>query len=225
MKIIAIANPKEAIGKSRTTWDLLVALDDAGIKAAAIDFRAEGLMCALNAVRTANTFPTMPVFLAAKAEDLGALLKDCKRRSTEIVLINTPPSRPAKDICAMASAAQMVLIPTLPTPADIAATAAVVRPLAKAGKAIRFLLVQTPAGGANYDKAFLAGLGLTPEQARQMLVPTSIGCRADFISNLNKLGLGVLEAYGNASVNQEMVGLASQEIRQLRQFLRDELDF
>ncbi|HIJ62200.1 MAG TPA: hypothetical protein HPQ04_05850 [Rhodospirillaceae bacterium] len=225
MKIIAIANSKKGIGKSRTAWDLLVALDDAGIKAAAIDFRADGLMAALNAVRAANTFPTMPVFLAAKAGEIGALLKERKREATEIVLINTLAGCPVEDICAMASPAQMVLIPTLPTSADIASTTALVRPLVKAGKAIRFLLVQTSAGGANYDKTFLEGLGMTAEQARQMLVPTSIGCRPDFMSNLNKLGLGVLEAYGNASVNQEMVGFASQEIRQLRQFLRDELDF
>lgn len=225
MKIIAIANPKKGIGKSRTTWDLLVALDDAGIKAAAIDFNADGLMGALNAVRAANSFPTMPVFLAAAAKDLAAMLKDRKRESTEVVLINTPPERPVEDILAMAQPAAMVLIPTLPTPADIALTAAVVRPLGKAGKAIRFLLVQTVAGGANYDKAFLDSLGMTPEQARQLLVPTSIGRRPEFMNNLNKLGLGVLEAYGNASVNQEMVGFASQEIRQLRQFLRDELSF
>lgn len=223
MKIIAIANPKKGIGKSRTAWDLLVALDDAGIKAAAIDFDVDGLMAALNAVRAANSFPTMPVFVAGKAEDLPALLQERKGEAVELVLINTPAQRPVKDLCAMAAPAEMVLIPTLATPADILATAGLVRPLAQAGKAVRFLLVQTAAGGANYDKAFLDSLGMTAEEARKMLVPTSIGCRPGLVNNLNKLGLGVLEAYGNASVNQEMVGQASQEIRQVRQFLRDEL--
>ena len=125
----------------------------------------------------------------------------------------------------MVMAAEMVLIPSLPTPADIASTAAMVRPLAKAGKAIRFLLVQTPAGGSNYDKAFLQKLGMSQAEAEKLLVPTSIASRPKLMRELNELGLGVLEAYGNASVDQEMVGKASQEIRMVRQFLRDELDF
>ena len=141
-----------------------------------------------------------------------------------MLLLDIPARCVEPERSAMLAPADLVIIPTLATPAHIAATASIVRPLAKARRNFRFLLVRTATGGLNYDKALLANLGMTAIEASQLLLPMAIADRAGLMKDLNELGLGVLEAFGNARIDQESVGKASQEIRSVRQFLRDELD-
>jgi hypothetical protein len=225
MKVVAIASAKAGNGKSRFTWDLLVALVDAGINSVAFDCCPERSVSRHNTIREENNYGALPVHTAESPDELKLALSQLAREETQIALIDVPIGDPLTVIKPYLAKADVTLITAQATLSDIMLTGPLVRSLAKAGKKFRYLLVRTATGGATYDKAFLERLGMSAAEARQLLLPMSIAERPTLISDLNATGIGVIEALGNARVEQEDLGLASMELRAIRQYLRDELDF
>jgi hypothetical protein len=225
MKVVAIASPRPGNGKSRFTWDLLVAFADAGLDAVAIDCGGSTTLGEHNKIRAGSGFGALAVFAARSAAQLTKLLTKLRKAKKTVVLLDVPTGDIESEIRPYLAPADLTLVTVRATPAHIAETAPLVRPLLKAGKAFHYLLVCTPHGGATYDNVFLARLGMTMQEARRLLLPMSIASRPTMIRDLDANGIGVLEALGNARVDQEAVGQASMELRSIRQFLRDELDF
>lgn len=138
MRVIVLASQKGGSGKTTLTGHLAIAAERAGHGSAVlIDTDPQGSLAAWWNVRKAET----PAFAAATVAELKAKLADLEAAGYALAFVDTPPAI-AHAIKAVIALADLVLIPTRPSPHDLRAVGSTVELVQEQGKAFAFVVTQ-----------------------------------------------------------------------------------
>lgn len=138
MYVIVLASQKGGAGKTTLAAHLAVAAEAAGDgPAVLIDTDPQGSLSAWWNVRKANSPTLAPMALA----ELPGRLVRLAAAGYEVAVIDTPPAI-TEAIGAVVRSADLVLIPTRPSPHDLRAVGSTVSLVRDAGKAFVFAVTQ-----------------------------------------------------------------------------------
>ena len=136
MKIIVVANQKGGAGKTTLTAHLSVCAESDGAgPVALIDTDPQASLADWWNSREAET----PTFANVELEQLAEHLKVLAEAGTKLVFIDTPPQVTAT-IQKVVSVADLVLIPSRPSPLDLRATSKTIELVEAEGKAMIFVV-------------------------------------------------------------------------------------
>jgi chromosome partitioning protein len=200
--VIAVAQRKGGAGKSTLAANLATAFAGLGERVALLDTDPQKTLGHWHAARAkAGSRATVLDFDTPSGWRVPGAC-DKLRRSHDLVLLDTPPHDDTDARIAI-RAADLVLVPLQPSPADLWATGATLD-LAKAEKRpVAVALNRVPAQGklASEVAAALRGNGLT-------LLDPMLGNRSGFAQAF-ALGLGVTEAAPRSVAAEEVRALAA----------------
>ncbi|MBV9527748.1 MAG: ParA family protein [Sphingomonas sp.] len=138
MHVIVLASQKGGVGKTTLAAHLAIAAEAAGAgPTVLIDTDPQGSLSAWWNVREADTPALAPVSVAELPEKLAALAT----AGYEIAIIDTPPAI-TEAIRSVMGSADLVVIPTRPSPHDLRAVGSTVELVQDAGKPFIFALTQ-----------------------------------------------------------------------------------
>jgi chromosome partitioning protein len=138
MNVIVLASQKGGAGKTTLAAHLAVVAEAAGDgPAVLIDTDPQGSLSAWWNVRKAETPKLAPITIAELPEKLQLL----QGAGYNVVVIDTPPAI-TEAISAVVSSADLVLIPTRPSPHDLRAVGSTVALVQAAGKPFVFAVTQ-----------------------------------------------------------------------------------
>jgi len=138
MNVIVLASQKGGVGKTTLAAHLAIAAEAAKAgPAVLIDTDPQGSLSAWWNVREAETPALAPTTIAALPEKLAALAE----AGYAIAIVDTPPAI-TDAISAVVAHADLVLIPTRPSPHDLRAVGSTVELVQEAGKPFVFALTQ-----------------------------------------------------------------------------------
>ncbi|MEI7606498.1 MAG: ParA family protein [Rhodospirillaceae bacterium] len=136
MRILAMASQKGGVGKTTIGGHLAVEAEARGAgPVALVDTDPQGSLAAWWNVRSAET----PVFARADIGDLPRHLHALQNAGIKLVIIDTPPAITAA-IMAVVRVADLVLIPSRPSPHDLRAVGATVDLVEAASKPMVFVV-------------------------------------------------------------------------------------
>lgn len=136
MKILVVASQKGGVGKTTLTGHLGVEVERiGGGPVALLDTDPQGSLAAWWNERKAD----FPVYVMAELERLSAQLAELAAAGIKLCIIDTPPALGAT-IQAVLKVADLVLIPTRPSPHDLRAVGATVELAQAAGKRMVFVV-------------------------------------------------------------------------------------
>lgn len=196
MKTLALVTQKGGSGKSTLAANLAVAAGQAREKVFLLELDKQGTLARWIERREAETpaFDRIPT-----AAGLAPALADIAKQGYTLTILDTAGADSPLATAAV-QAADLSLIPTRPTPADLEATQATLEAIQSARRKFAFVLNQTPVRSARLTEA-AAGL-----RVLGLLAEPPIGQRNDF---QDALGLG----QGVAEFNPE--GKAAAEVQAL----------
>jgi chromosome partitioning protein len=138
MHVIVLASQKGGSGKTTLTGNLAIAAELARKgPAVLIDTDPQGSLAAWWNVREAES----PVFASATVAELTNKLRDLEAAGYSLAFVDTPPAI-AQAISAVIAQADLVLIPTRPSPHDLRAVGSTVALVREQGKPFAFVLTQ-----------------------------------------------------------------------------------
>jgi chromosome partitioning protein len=138
MHVIVLASQKGGSGKTTLTGNLAIAAELAGRgPAVLIDTDPQGSLAAWWNVRKAE----QPAFASATVADLKNKLDDLEAAGYSLAFVDTPPAI-AQAISAVIARADLVLIPTRPSPHDLRAVGSTVALVQEQGKPFAFVVTQ-----------------------------------------------------------------------------------
>jgi chromosome partitioning protein len=138
MRVIVLASQKGGSGKTTLTGHLAIAAELAAHGSAVlIDTDPQGSLAAWWNVRKAEA----PVFAAATIAKLKGKLDDLEAAGYDFAFVDTPPAI-AHAIKAVIALADLVLIPTRPSPHDLRAVGSTVELVQAQGKPFVFVVTQ-----------------------------------------------------------------------------------
>lgn len=199
--VVAVAQRKGGAGKSTLAANLAAAFAGLGERVALLDTDPQKTLSHWHAQRGKAGAKAGLLDFDAPAGWRVPAACDRLRRSHDVVLLDTPPHDDTDARIAI-RAADLVLVPLQPSPADLWATGATLD-LARAEKRpVAVALNRVPAQGrlAEQVAAALRGKELT-------LLGTSLGNRTGFASAF-AAGLGVTEAAPRSAAAEEVRALA-----------------
>ena len=201
--VITLASQKGGSGKTALTLSCAVAAEQAGRRVIILDMDPQRSAEAWYQDRQAET----PRLACVSSTELDTAIRKAKSTGFDIVLIDTPGRDDTATAAAM-RAADLCVVPCRPTPADMKATPPTAATIKRLGKAMAFVLTQTPVRGFRINEArtALAMLG--------MVAPVAIVSRATH-QDAYGAGLGVTEF--------EPAGKAADEMRELWTWLDSKL--
>lgn len=205
MQVLAIASRKGGSGKTTLTGHLAVEAERQGFGPVAImDIDPQGSLADWWNERQADT----PSFVNTTLETLEHDIDELRESGIRLLVIDTPPAitRAIRDVI---SVADMVLIPTRPSPHDLRAVAATVAMVEEAGKPLVFVL------NAATPRARITNEAIVALSQHGPLAPSIVHQRVDFASSMID-GRTVMEASTS--------GLATAEIECLWKYLAIRLD-
>lgn len=136
MRIIAFASQKGGVGKTTLAGHLAVEAERQGAgPVALLDTDPQGSLAAWWNIRTAET----PLFVSVSISDLADQLAALAGEGINLVMIDTPPAI-TENIQAVVRVADLVIIPTRPSPHDLRAVGATVDLVEGAGKPMVFVV-------------------------------------------------------------------------------------
>lgn len=205
MNVLALVTQKGGTGKSSLAVSLAVAAEERGLKVYLIDLDPQGTTKNWFERREAAT----PEVAAIDANRVPAALATLARQGYELVILDTPGVDTPATTAAMQSA-DLCLIPSRPSVADIEATRPTVRSLSKLGKPFAFILNQCPPGRSvrtsdAYRVLQLAGV----------VSGVSLVIRADHVDAL---------AQGQGVTERDPAGKAADEVRGLLQWVLNRME-
>jgi chromosome partitioning protein len=164
MRILVLHTPKGGSGKSTLARELVVAADQADVRAALTDLDPQGTTTGWYKRRKAEN-PLLVRFT------VNGSVSELERAGVELLVVDTPPGAPAF-MTQLLHRADIVLVPVRPTPDDLLGAAPIARSLN--GKAWAFVLCQVPPRSRLINGAIrqLASLG--------RVAPDHLTFRADF---------------------------------------------
>ncbi len=202
-KVICVAQRKGGAGKTTVLVQLATALGEAGRRVALIDTDPQGSLGGWMRLREeAGGGAATLRFSAVGGWRLGVEL-DRVRDAVELVLVDTPPHAEAEARGAMREA-DLVLVPSQPSPLDLWASRATLELARREGRPVRLLLNRVPARGRSVGEAeaALAEMGVARLEAR-------LGNRQAFVTAIAR-GLGAVESEPRSRAAAEARALAAE---------------
>jgi chromosome partitioning protein len=204
MKIVVIANQKGGAGKTTITMHLAVSAEaDGAGPVALIDTDPQASLADWWNSRQAAT----PTFANVKLDSLVADLERLKQAGTKLVFIDTPP-QVTETIRKVVAIADLVVIPSRPSPLDLRATTKTVELVEQEGKPMIFVV-----NGAA-QKARITGEAAIMLSQFGKVAPVILFQRTDFAQALND---------GRVAQELDTKSRAATEIDALWKYVRTQL--
>ncbi|MBF0393189.1 MAG: ParA family protein [Alphaproteobacteria bacterium] len=170
MKVVVLASAKGGVGKTTLAAHLAVHSEAAGTGPVVVfDTDPQGSLAAWWNARAAEA----PQFATAALADLPARLADLKAAGFGLAVIDTPPAM-TEAIAAVVRLADLVLVPSRPSPVDLRALGPTVDLVEAAGRPFAFVLTQAKAA------ARLTGQAVAVLSQHGPVAPSIICDRVDF---------------------------------------------
>ncbi len=183
MRIIAVTSQKGGSGKTTLSGHLAVEAERAGAgPVALIDTDPQGSLSEWWNEREANA----PAFAQTAIGSLEQDLNKLREQGFRLAIIDTPPAI-TRSIQAVVTRADLVIIPTRPSPHDLRAAGATVDLVERAGKPLMFVV-----NGAT-ARARLTGEAAIALSQHGTVAPTIVHNRQDFAASMID-GRTVMEA-------------------------------
>jgi chromosome partitioning protein len=205
MKVLALVTQKGGSGKSTLAANLAVAAEAAGEKVFALELDRQATLARWIGRREADT----PAFAQVLNEpDLAPALDEVKARGFTLAILDTAGNDSPLSTAAI-RAADLCLIPTRPTPADLEATQPTLEAISSTRRKFAFVLNQTPVRSSRLTDA-AAGLKVIG-----LLAEPSIAQRNDHQDAFG-LGQGVTEFNPHGKAADEIKALWKWVHRKLK---------
>ncbi len=174
MLILALASQKGGVGKTTLAGHLAVEAEARGHgPVALIDTDPQGSLAAWWNGREAGT----PLFAQATIADLSRQLDGLRQGGVRLVVVDTPPAI-TDNIAAVVRLADLVLIPTRPSPHDLRAVGATVDLVERCGRPMVFVV-----NGAAPRARITADVAVALSQ-HGTVAPVTLHQRVDFASSM-----------------------------------------
>ena len=174
MKIIAVASQKGGSGKTTLSGHLgVIAESQKAGPVALIDTDTQGSLTAWWNVRKKET----PLLAEVKIKELAKYIKRLQQEKIKLVIIDTPPAI-TDTINAVLRIADLVIIPTRPSPHDLRAVGSTVALIEKLKKKMVFVI-----NGAS-AKAKITGEAAIALSQHGKVAPVTIFQRTEFASSM-----------------------------------------
>ena len=203
MRVIVVASQKGGNGKTTVAAHLAVHASIVGQgPVVLIDTDPQGSLSEWWAARKDEYHPNDDALALAttKLNDLPARLAELRKNRTAFVVIDTPPAI-TTSIAEAISIADLVVIPTRPSPHDLRAIGATMRLTRMTGKPFLFVV-----NGA-VPRAKITAEAVTALSAHGQVAPVILSLRTDYAASMID-GRTVMEAGGST-------GRSAQEIAEL----------
>lgn len=204
MHVLVLASQKGGSGKTTLSGHLAVEAENAGVgPVALIDTDPQGSLSQWWNAREAQT----PVFAHTALDELGATLEELERSGVRLAVIDTPPAITAS-ISQVVAHADLVVVPTRPSPHDLRAVGATVDIAESHGKPLIFVV-----NGAT-QRARITGEAAVALSQHGTVAPVTMHHRVDFAASMVD-GRTVGEAAPKSH--------SAREIRELWLYVQDRL--
>ena len=205
MKVIVFANQKGGAGKTTLTGHLAVQAEQEGLGPVALmDSDPQGSLAEWWNERAAET----PVFLSADLSLLSEQLEALKKAGIKLVVIDTPPAV-TETISNVIAFADLVVIPSRPSPHDLRAVESTIKLVEQAKKPMVFVI-----NGAAQRAKITADAAIALSQYGKV-APVTIYQRTDFAQSMID-GRTAQELDANSRSAKEMQELLKYVRKQLR---------
>jgi len=190
MRILAMVSQKGGVGKTTLGGHLAVEAERAGAgPVALLDTDPQGSLAAWWNARTAET----PIFVRGDLDKLNPQLSELAETGIRLVIIDTPPAI-TENIRAVVQLADLVLIPTRPSPHDLRAVGATVDLVEGTGKPMLFIV-----NGATTRTRISADAAVALSQ-HGTVAPVTVHQRVDFaVSMIDGRTVGELDPASNSA--------------------------
>lgn len=207
MRTIVVASQKGGSGKSTIAGHLGVIAEASGSgPVALLDTDPQGSLSSWWNERKAET----PVFASADIENLAVHLKQLEEAGVELVIIDTPPAV-SETIRKVLDVADLVLIPTRPSPHDLRAISSTVDMVKAARKRMVFVI-----NGAA-PRAKITGEAAIALSQHGTVAPVILYQRTDFAASMID-GRTVQEIDPSSRSTAEIKNLWKYVFTQLREY-------
>ena len=205
MRVIAVSSQKGGSGKTTISGHIAVeaALKGAG-PVAMVDTDPQGSLTAWWNAREADTPALVQTSIATLGEDLNTL----REQGFKMVVIDTPPAI-TRNIQSVVVKADLVVIPTRPSPHDLRAAGATVDLVERAGKPLVFVVN----GGTSRSR--LTGEAAIALSQHGTVAPVMVHNRQDFASSMID---------GRTVMETNPKGKSAEEISELWTYIEDRLE-
>ncbi|HWH16992.1 MAG TPA: ParA family protein [Allosphingosinicella sp.] len=205
MRVLALSSQKGGSGKTTLSGHLAVQAQLAGAgPVCLIDIDPQGSLADWWNEREAD----MPAFAQTTVARLGADLEVLRQQGFRLAVIDTPPAI-TMAIQSVIQVAELVVIPTRPSPHDLRAVGATVDLCDKAGKPLVFVV------NAATPKARITSEAAVALSQHGTVAPVTIHQRTDFAASMID-GRTVMEVDPN--------GKSAAEVRELWDYVSDRLE-
>ncbi len=204
MRVVVLASQKGGSGKTTLAGHLAVQAELSGAgPVALIDTDPQGSLAKWWNARAADT----PAFVSARFENLQSDLDSLRAQGFKLVFIDTPPAV-TKAISHVVSYADLVVLPTRPSPHDLRAVGATVEIAAAHNKAMVFVI------NAATARAKITAEAAVALSQHGTVAPAMLNHRVDFAASMTD-GRTVMEYGAN--------GASAKEVRELWSYLLNRL--
>lgn len=190
MRIVAFVSQKGGVGKTTLAGHLAVEAEKQGAgPVALLDTDPQGSLASWWNVRTAET----PIFVRGELSNLKTQLDQLAGAGVGLVIIDTPPAI-TENIASVVRQADLVVIPTRPSPHDLRAVGATVDLVEGTGKPMVFVV-----NGAT-TRAKITGDAAIALSQHGTVAPITVHHRIDFaVSMIDGRTVGELDGNSNSA--------------------------
>ena len=205
MRVLALATQKGGSGKTTLSGHLAVQMERAGAgPVVLVDIDPQASLADWWNERQSES----PAFATTTVSRLATDLEALRQQGFKMAVIDTPPAISIA-IQSVIAVADLVIIPTRPSPHDLRAVGATVEMCERAGKPLMFVV------NAGTPKAKITSEAAIALSQHGTVAPVTVHQRTDFASSMID-GRTVMEA--------NPAGRSAQEIEQLWAYIADRLD-
>lgn len=209
MKVIVVASRKGGVGKTTISGHLAVEAERTGHgPVALIDTDEQGNLADWWNARQAPT----PLFARADIASLGTALQGLRQQGVRLVIIDTPPGMNTEaktTLSAIVPHADLVLVPTRPSPHDLRAIGATIELVETLGKRMIFVV-----NGAAH-RARITGQAAIALSQHGTVAPAILMQRTDYASSMTD---------GRTAQELDPAGRSAAEIAELFRYVLKHAD-